>query len=212
MGSSTSNVDNINCITTANTTSRQSEIVQYDDKGNIVYYYRAQNNFMNNDIIMVLDMYDKEIGSIERVANYCLTTYNFYDEYKQIIFYIEERGNVCPIIYTFYGADKNSIATITSKSGCLNITFDEYDKYNTKTYGVRGKTNCSANTTYYENDSNGNTIFIIRESYNCGNCIFKIYDQNEKEINFSDRTLFSNGFTNIQKLIILSILFQTDSE
>ena len=211
MGSSSANVD-INCITTVGGSCGQRNFVQYDDKGNIVYYYRAQNSFMNNDMFTVHDMYDKEIGSIEKIVGYCLSTYKFYDENKQMIFYIEERGNFCSITYTFYGEDKNIIASITSKSGCWRFIYDEYDKYNTKTNGVIGKSHCYASTTYNENDSNGNLIFIIRESYNYGNCIFKIYDQNEKEINFSDRTLFNNGFTNIQKLIILSILFPTSSD
>ena len=39
-----------------------------------------------------------------------------------------------------------------------------------------------------------------------------MYDQNEKEINFSNRTLFNNGFTNIQKILILLTLFQNNPQ
>ena len=213
MGSSTSNFDNSNCITNGPATCDSlREFLQYDDKGNIVYYYRPQDNFMGRNMMNVHDMYDKEIGSIGRILGCSQITYNFYDEYKQLKYYIEEAKNCCTNNYTIYGTDKNIISTITVKFGCSDVTFDEYDKYNTKTKGVIGKRDCSAKTTYYENDPNGNPIFIIRQSYDCGRCKFKIYDQNEKEINLSDKTLFNDGFTNIQKILILLIIFHANPQ
>ena len=212
MGSSTSN-DNINCITRAEAKCGSlPDFVQYDDKGNIVYYYRPHHNFMGRNMFTVHDMYDKEIGSIDRVIGCSLVTYNFYDEYKQMKYYIEQRTNCCSKNYTIYGTDKNIISTITQKFGCCDIIFEEYDKYNTKTKGVIGKRDCSAKTIYYENDPNGNPIFIIRHILECSNFKFKIYDSNEKEINLSNKTVLNDGFTNIQKLLILSILFQTYSQ
>ena len=212
MDSSTSSSYNSNCLTTANTSCNLREFVQYDDKGNIVYYYRNKDNFMGRNIIIVHDMYDKEIGSIECAIGCSLIIYNFYDEYKQMKFYIEERKNCCTSNYTIYGTNKNIEITITAKFGCCDVIFDEYDKYNTKFNGVIGKRDCSQNTIYYENDPNGNPIFIIRQSYDCGRCKLKIFDPNEKEINLNDKTLFNDGFTNIQKIIILLIIFHTNSQ
>ena len=211
MGSSTSNNDNINCITNAELKCGPKEYVQYDDKGSIAYYYKSQNIFMRN-VINVYDMYQKEIGSIERTLGCALMTYNFYDEFKVMKYYIEERKNCCTITYTFYGTDKNPISSITAKIGCCDLTFDEYDKYNTKTNGANGKRECSGNITFYENDPNGAPIFIIRQTYGCNFYKFKIYDQNEKEINFSNRTLFNDGFTNIQKILILLTIFENNPQ
>ena len=85
MDSSTSS-DNINCITRAESECCSfPDFVQYDDKGNIVYYYRPQRNDMGRNIFTVQDMYGKEIGSINfDIVGCSLVTYNFYDEYKQM--------------------------------------------------------------------------------------------------------------------------------
>ena len=122
-------------------------------------------------------------------------------------FYIEKRINCCSLNYTIYGANKNIISTITKKAGCCDITFLEYDKYNTKTNETICKRDCSSKITYYENDQYGNPIFIIRHIIECFNFKFKIYDKNKKEINFSNKTIFNDGFTNIQKILILQTLF-----
>ena len=184
---------------------RLPDFVHYDDKGNIVYYYRPQNK--GRYMFTIHDMYDKEIGSIDCDISCCLVTYHLYDEYKQMIFYIELRCDCCSCNYTIYGADKNIISNIPNKFGCCDEIFEEYDKYNTKTKEAIGKRDCSSNTTYYENDQYGNPIFIIRYILECSNFKFKIYDPNEMEINFSNKTIFNDGFTNIQKILILQTLF-----
>ena len=79
MGSSNSMNDNANCITNAELKCGPREYVQYNDKGNIAYYFKPRRDFIRH-IIIVYDMYQKEIGSIERLMGCALLTYNFYDE------------------------------------------------------------------------------------------------------------------------------------
>ena len=213
MASSTSSNGNVNCIKMSDVSFGQREFVQYGDKGNIVYYYRSKKKFMNNFIITVHDMQNKEIGSIGCINNWNLITYNFYDENKKIKFYIETIKNCCTDNYTFYGEDKNIITSIISKKAYFycDEVYDEYDKYNTKTNGVIGKKGCASNRTYYESDANGSSIFIIRQFYFLGRFELKIYDPNENEINLGNCSMFNNGFTNIQKLLLILVFFESDS-
>ena len=58
----------------------------------------------------------------------------------------------------------------------------------------------------------GNTTFIIRCVKDCGSPKLKIYDSSNMEINFSEKSIFNDGFTKIQKIIILLTFFEDKSQ
>ena len=91
MGSSNNTFDksDTNCIKMSNNNCGK-EYVQYNAFGNIVYYFKYRRNLFNGQSLIVYDMYEKEIGYIERVVNCCKVQYNFYDENKRLQNYIKE--------------------------------------------------------------------------------------------------------------------------
>jgi hypothetical protein len=212
MGSTVEVIYYSNCITKTNTNCCNKEFAQYDDKGNIMYYYRTLSNLSNKNTVMIYDINEKEIGSIEYRQNCAQVNYTLYDEYKQMKSYIEERRNCCTTTYIIYNTDKSIESIITIKSGCCEMSIVECDKYNTPTNGATCKQDCCSTYTFNENDSRGNLNFIIRQKYDCSSILFKIYDPNEIELNFSQRSLLNDGFTNIQKIIILKMLFEADKQ
>ena len=46
-----------------------------------------------------------------------------------------------------------------------------------------------------------------REKFDCNNSIFKIYNPSDVEINLTEKSLFNEGFTKIQIILIALILF-----
>ena len=197
---------NSNCIKNSNNNNCMKEFLQYDEHENIVYYFRNQRNLSRRNIYEIYDIYEKKIGQIEKVNICCETNYTFYDENNQILNYIVKNQNCCETRYTFYGLDKNIESSIRIKSGCCKFTIDEYDKYECQTNGATGTQGCS-NFTYYENDHYGNQKFITIIDYKCCDIMLRIYDNDKNEINLNDKTLFNGGFTKIQIILIISILF-----
>ena len=201
-----------NCIKHSKENCGLKEFVQYNSYGNITYYFKMQRNLFNRQAFIVYDMYEKEIGFIEKVVNCDQAQFNFYDENKQMKNYIEKSKCCCDLRYTFYDLDKNIESIITIKFGCCSIDIDEYDKYNSRINGARGEKGCGRDAAYYENDSNGNPTFIIRCIHECDSVKLKIYDSNNMEINFNEKSIFNGGFTKIQQIIILLMFFENKNQ
>ena len=192
-------------MTTINTCANR-EFGQYDEKGELIYSYRYSQNWDNTDSIRIYDSNESSLGHIERTLSCSKLNYNFYEN-NNLKYYIEERGNCCNSTFTFYGLDKNIESVITKKLCCCENIFVEYDSYNTETNRAICKKNCYPNYTFYENDSCGNPKFIVREKFDCNNSIFKIYNPSYVEINLTEKSLFNEGFTKIQIILIVLILF-----
>ena len=210
MGSSNNASDksDTKCIKNYNEKCGIKEFAQYNSYGNITYYFKYQMSLFNRPALIIYDAYEKEIGYIERVIHCDQAQFNFYDENKQMKFYIERSKYCCDFRYTFYGLDKNIESIITIKFGCCSIAIDEYDKFNSRIKGARGERCCCRDVTYYETDSYGNTNFIIRCSNECGSAKLKIYNSNNMEINFNEKSIFNDGFTKIQQVIFLLTFFE----
>ena len=214
MGSSNNALDNsdTNCLKSYNESCGVKEFAQYNSYGNITNYFKCQRNFFNRLALVIYDAYEKEIGYIEKVLHCDQARFNFYDENKQMKFYIERNKYCCDFRYTFYGLDKNIESIVTIKFGCCSIAVDKYDQYNTRINGARGERGYCKDVTYYENDSNGNTTFIIRCVNDCGSIKLKIYDSSNMEINFNEKSIFNDGFTKIQQIIILLTFFEDKNQ
>ena len=85
------------------------------------------------------------------------------------------------------------------------IKFDKYETIISK--AELSEIPCCGNFNYIEYDGNSKPIFKITANYTDNNKMFKIYDSNNNEVDLGDRTLFNNGFTNIQILILIRVLF-----
>ena len=196
---------NTNCIRQKKDFNHLREYKQYDDQGNIIYYYKEVPDLFNNEKFIVYDIDQKVIGSVKKVSNCCDIQYILSDEInkitKKIVLNYDCRSN----IYSFHGLDENIESTITKKLGCCEYIFDEYDKYNTRAHSAQLKFYMQ-NEDCFEKDSNGKLNFIIRKYHDKGE-IMKIFDANNIEVNLSNKTLFNNGFTKIQILLLLDILF-----
>ena len=210
MGSSsinTSDKEDSNCIKQSQNNCGNREFVQYDEHLTITCYYKEERGFLNSRTWNIYDMYEKEIGNIEEIINCCNAQYFFRDENKQLKFFIEKTMNCCDINLIFYGEDKNIEHVVKETKKCCESLLEEYDKFNTRTNSAIVKQECGPKFIYYENDSYGNTVFINKVFNNCGVSKLKIYDYNENEINLRDKTIFNGGFTTIQIVIIISLLF-----
>ena len=208
MGSSNNTFDrsDTNCIKISYNCGK--EFSQYNAFGNIVYYFKYRINPFKGQTLIVYDMYDKEIGYIERVVNCVQVRYNFYDENKRLKNSIEINKQCCTTTFIYYKEDKSIESTITRKSDCCEITFDEYDKYNSRTNGAIGRKECFGDViTFIENDSNGNPISIIRCFSECCSRKIKFYDNNNMELNLNEKSIINDGFTKIQQIIIITFLF-----
>ena len=183
------------------------EFVQYDENMTITCNYKEQRGLLRIRTFNIYDMYEKEIGSIEEIIICTQVQYFFRDENKQLKFYIESSVNCCDVNFTFYGEDKNIEGVIRENRKCCESSFEEYDKYNSKTNTAIKKQECCKNFVYHENDAYGNLFFINKVFCECDMGKLKIYDYNENEISLRDKTVFNGGFTKIQIIIILSLLF-----
>ena len=85
------------------------------------------------------------------------------------------------------------------------IKFDKYETIISK--AELSEIPCCGNFNYIEYDVNSKPIFKITANYTDNNKMFKIYDSNYNEVDLGDKTLFNNGFTNIQILILIRVLF-----
>ena len=195
-----------NCIVKKHNTC-QREFIQYDQEGNEVYYYRYQNNLFNRFVIQVYDTYNNEVGQIEKVNGCCEINFTFYDESRQIIYYIVKHQNCCENTFTFYNSDNNKESMIKIKHACCERTFEEFDKYESRINSAIGKPICSG-FTYYENDIYGSPKFIIKIMNECKRQFLKIYDSNNMEVNLNNKSIFKDGFTRIQIVIIINLLFE----
>ena len=120
-----------NCIVQKLSGSQHKSCEQYDNYGNIIYYYKRvyesgekQINIYNAD--------QKEIGKIRRIINSSCSNnifFTFTDENNNIINYID-KNEYCSSIYTFYDSNKNIESVVTLKMG-WKPTYEESDKYNT---------------------------------------------------------------------------------
>ena len=48
---------------------------------------------------------------------------------------------------------------------------------------------------------------LLLEKFDCNTSIFKIYNPSDVEINLTEKSLFNEGFTKIQIILIVLILF-----
>ena len=199
---------NTNCIKKKNLISLTKEFEQYDSYGNIIYNYKKESFISNKFLVYNVDK--MEIGSINREMACNQVYYTLYDTYNQITNYIEERidcCNCCTIKYTFYNADKDIQGIVIFKQSCCTFTLDEYDKYDTVINRAILNAKCCEQGFYLEYDQSSNLIGRIMANYNSFNKIFKIYDNNDMEINLENKTLFNNGFSKIQIILILKVLY-----
>ena len=190
----------INCIIRKNGIQGHKLLEQYDNYGNIVYKIKSSSDFLSYTIYNVDE---REIGSIKVKYNFTRCEIAFYDENNQIVNCIERDINCCKTRYTFYGLDKNIESVILFKPGCSQFIFEECDKYDIRTNWA--EINICKDRFISEFDSNGNLKYKINQYYNSEEAI-KILDSNDMEVNLSDRTLFNNGFTKIQTILILQML------
>lgn len=213
MGSSMNSSDKAdsNCIKQTQNNCGLREFAQYDEHLTITYYFKEQRGILKSRRYIIYDMYGKEMGSIEEIINCCQSQYSFTDENKQLKFFIEKNVNCGDDIFTFYGEDKNIEGVIRYFKKCCEASVEEYDKYNTKTNTAIVKQECGPSFIYYENDPYGNLFFINKVFNECGFGKLKIYDYNENEVSLRDKTIFNGGFTKIQLIVIISLLFPTDN-
>ena len=183
-----------------------TQIVQYDSYGDITYYFRLQRNLFNIEALIVYDKNEKEIGYIERTGNMNKARYKLFDENKQLIKEVEKNEICCSINFTFYNADKDIESIVKIGQGCCKDTIDEYDKYKNRTNFAVGKRTC-CDVIYYENDSYGNPLFKIQFILACSGK-FKLFDNNNMEINLENKTIFNDSFTKIQQALILFLFFE----
>ena len=194
-----------NCIV-SRINNCQTEFIQYDEQGNVVYYYRYQKNLLNRFVLQVYDIYDKELGQREKVIACCDMNFTFYDENRQIKYNIVRHQNCCEDTYTFFNPDNNYESRIKIKQACCESVFEEYDKYESRTNSAIAKPNCSG-IIFYENDIYGNPKFITKIMNENQRQIFKIYDADNMEINLNNKSIFKDGFTRIQIVIIILLFF-----
>ncbi len=66
----------------------------------------------------------------------------------------------------------------------------------------------------FEYDEQNNIIYKITHHFivQVQNLIFKIYDSNDQEINLVNKTFFNNGFTKMQMILILDIIFMISTD
>ena len=183
------------------------EFEQYDSQGSIVYYYKTERGFLNNDTLTLYDKYKKEIGTVRKTRNCNFEEYDFYDENKVLTNRMTSDTCCSSTKAIFYGYDKNIESIVNYSSECCEIRIDETDAFNAKISGATGQKDCGQDYTINEYDYYGKHIFTIKATYDCGLGKIKIFDANQMEVKLENKTIFNDGFTKIQLLLIMMLLF-----
>ena len=181
------------------------EYQQYDDNGNIIYLYKEEPKLNNCEKFIVSDIYGKIYGSIIREIIFNGNNYTLLNENEQIINYIEETNYCCSNIYLFYDGNRDSDGNVNEQMYCSSSIIQESDKYNIER-NIAGREDLNGKVFLGEKDADGNILYKINRYYENGS-IFQITDINDNEINLSNRLLFNNGFTKIQMVLILRMIF-----
>ena len=208
MGSSMDNVTRslTNCIKMQEGLSLNKNYEQYDGYGNIVYYYKGENEWA----VQKYRVYNEDecpIGLIQRTMGACNCLYTLIDENNIVTNYIDVVNNCTLSNYTFYDANRNIESVISVKKACCQAIYEEFDNYSTRINSAELNQKCCEIPVYYESDQNGNPISKIVK-FNIGfRPVVKIFDANGAEINITNKTLVNKGFSRIQLLIILDELF-----
>ena len=193
-----------NCIKRKSFIGIYKTYEQYDDRGNIIYYYKQVPKERGEKFI-IYNIDEREIGSIEVEYNLCERRYILINGNNQIINSIQMINNCCSTNYDFFDANDNIESIIIVKGDNLFGTIiEEFDKYNTRINWANFYL-CKQNY-YCERDINGRILKykkLPRE-------IIKIYDESDMEINLSNKTLVNNGFTKIQIILILQLFFASE--
>ena len=184
---------------------------QYDSNGNIIYYYKREFVPLENTILIIYNVDQKEVGRIKKnfEGDFCSSkvTFTFIDENNTIIKYIEIILG-CAYIFRFYDTNKNLESVVTTKKTC-KFLYEESDIYNTIINRAGHNIDCDCNTTTFtEYDQFGSISYITKIFNTCDSTIIKIFDHNYNEVNISDKTLANKGFTKIQIVILLRIMFR----
>ena len=195
-----------NCIKEKFNSTPFQQFEQFDSSGNIIYYYQQEEDPFNPNILkfVVYNAQRKLIGTIIKEMIGCQTaSISLYDENNLLINYIENNLTCTSINYLFYDSNKNIEGRTIETGKCLDSIIEEFDKYDTRINHAVFPL-CSEHY-YSEYDENNNLLFKIKRSNN-GDGTIKIYDANDMEVNLSGRTLFNNGFTKIQMVVILRLI------
>ena len=194
------------------TCSYPKEYIQYDSNENIICYYREDIDFYRTKLIYVSDINGKELGRIERVIKNGHAQYIFKDLIQGNKFYVEKSYECCTENYTFFDQynEIDGVVKISSKN-IFWWTIEEYDKYNENINTGKMKQDGCLTFTYNVKDSNGNPTFTTKVFSNviCPEKL-KIYDNNGNVVNLDDKTIFNNGFTKIQLVILIRYFYTND--
>ena len=206
MGGVPNNTIYTNCIKQKYSREFLKEFEQFDDYGNVLYLYNLERNEPNGLKLIVYNSEGKIIGSIIREQITCqITRISLYDESNQLIKYIEDIPSCESFTYLFYDANKNVESRISIMAKLLCTTIDEFDQYDMRiSYAINH--HCGENF-YFEYDEQNNLIYKLKHTFIGNTNEMKIYDSNDMEINLSNKTLFNNGFSKIQMILILQNIF-----
>ena len=202
------NVENRNCIKKKTRVGWQKEFHQYDSYGNVLYKYKKDIVDCGIEKYILYDIDQRIIGSIEKQSHCNRSEYIFYDENNKVIKSIEliiGCCTCCTFNYVFYDIDHSIEASIIEKEDNCSKKYEVYDKYNSLINRAELVIRCCENGYYNEFDQNLNRVFKIICNYNSYN--FQIFDIDENEVNLTDKTLFNDGFTKTQQILILKLLF-----
>ena len=212
MGSSTTgfNGEYRNCIKGKRKSRYIEEFTQYDSYGNNIYKIIKDKESRRIEKFIVYDIDQREIGSIEKQANCDRINFTLYDQNNQITKHIEKINDCCTCCstnYNFYGVDNDIEAIAVFKAECNSTEYEVYDKYNTMINRAEMNIKCCEENYFHEYDQNFNKVFKIIWKRASLEKTFKIFDNNETEVNLENKTLFNDGFTKIQVILILEMLF-----
>ena len=105
----------------------------------------------------------------------------------------------------FYDTKKNVESVVLFKLGCCQVSIEEFSENNARISFVERDNN----NFLSEYDSNRNFKYKVINYNHFGNAM-KFFDINNNEIDLSDSSLFNDGFTKIQIILILRMLFQNN--
>ena len=213
---STQEQNDKNYIKEVNISYNSKELQQFDSNGDLIYIYKKTLDQYPINLVIVYDVDHKEIGSIkEEMKGINEYEYTFYDINKQQTNFIEKTFNQCNgcfstlSTFTFYDINRNIDGIVTVTSNFCSLEYEEVDKYKTRTYYANLNHNRCDNTIW-EYDADATLLYKIKLFFEEPIKI-KIYDNNDNEVNLDNKSLFNDGFSKIQFIIILRRLFLVDT-
>lgn len=215
MGSNPSVDENKNCIKEIKTSNDLKLFEQYDSNGDIIYYYKQLENSYSYQLYIVYDVDKNQIGSIkEEMKGVDHFEYTICNENNQITNFIEKRIKQCNGVmstltsYIFYDINRNVERIVTVNSRCCNIDYEELDNYRAR-LNLANLNQNRCDNTYWEYDNDSTLKFKVKIFFE-EPLLIKIFDNNDNEVNLDNKSLFNDGFSKIQFIIILRILFAID--